>query len=1270
MGDKDISAIEKLDGSNYTSWRRRIELYIKQKKGHDHLIKDPPTVAAEKIIWEEKENELMYKLSCSISNKLINDTKKYTTVKGLMSHFEDLFNRRTPLTVAKLFTKVIVPMKTSDNPIDFINDYENNFHLLEEQQFRKMKNLDAMLLLALLPDKFNVLITAISSKSLKDLDITEIKSQIIEEYERQQSQGENNDVVAFKALDNKPHRKNAPITCHYCKKRGHMLKDCRKRMRNQAGNQNSTKPQNSSTSYTVEGANAALHTAVKDNNKVEWILDSGASDHYTSDLNSFVNFTQSSGHVIVANGKREAINGHGMVTITQGNKKLILENVKYVPTLACNLISVSRLQENNLNVNFSKTTTITSRKTGKCVISCQYSNGVYKVNNAFTVQALKCIHTWHRILGHRNYADIKKLNLNMEACSCSNFCEACTIGKFKRSPFPKHSDNKSDIPHEVITADVFGPSPVVSNGNSKYFVTMTDEATKYSEVNMMKNRSETPFIIKCFLEKIHNNFGKYPKIIRTDNAKELVSKDFENYLKIRGITHHLTVPYSSQQNGMAERKNLTLMDSARTLIADSKLSNKFWGEAVMAVNFIYNRIPCSNGKIPFYEFYNRHCDIEFHRFGSTVYYWNPTPKRDSKLSPRSIPGILVGYSENSKGYRVYNKATRKVIITRDIKFTDECDNKDESNPTPEKFSTEIFNSDDEEVEPAPSPNVAEPTIEAQIEIPVQEQAAVQEQAHIEPVTVPTPPRRSSRQSKKPDYWSYHVYEEPHTHQQAIQSDEKEKWMEAMDAEFNSLLKNETFELVNLPKGRKAIKTKWVYKRKTDANDNVTRYKARLVAKGFSQIPGIDFEETYAPVSRCTTFRALLSIASSRKMEVIHIDIASAFLNGTIKEEIYIQQPPLFADQTKKVYRLKKCIYGLKQSANVFNETFTSHLQAIGFTPTQVDQCLYKAMIKGENAETTVYLMLYVDDVIICCENRDVINEIINKIRNKFEVNNLGKISQFLGMKIEKDSCGNFLISQEKFIKKIVEAVKMTDAKVSTYPLDPGYYKLKHDNNLPNNHQYQQLIGMLLYLATHTRPDISASVAILSQKTNSPSTVDLNEVKRIIRYIKGTASYKLKLSDVKPNNNIVEAFSDANFGEDETDRKSNSGFIIKLCGGVISWRCKKQTAVAMSTAESELYALAETAKEVLWIRKLLKVLDINPLSVIIRADNQSAIKIAEEEKVSDRTKFIATRYFFMKDHIKAKDFEIQYVPTEHNISDLLTKPLSGQRIKNLINTFLF
>lgn len=246
---------------------------------------------------------------------------------------------------------------------------------------------------------------------------------------------------------------------------------------------------------------------------------------------------------------------------------------------------------------------------------------------------------------------------------------------------------------------------------------------------------------------------------------------------------------------------------------------------------------------------------------------------------------------------------------------------------------------------------------------------------------------------------------------------------------------------------------------------------------------------------------------------------------------------------------------------------------------------------------------------------------------------------------------------------MVKSAGLEDAKPSPIPLDPGYGKTTvADEQLPDNKEYQKLVGQLLYISVNTRPDISAAISILSRKVSNPHQVDWNELKRVTRYLKGTKNLWLRLSNNAECAGLV-GHADADWAECRTDRKSNSGFVFKFNGGTVSWACRKQSCVSLSTAEAEFVALAEASQEALWLRRLLDDLG-EDTTVMIGEDNQSCLKMLDSEKFSNRTKHVATKFHFIRDLRQSKEIFYQYCPTEQMVADLLTKPLSRIKIEAL------
>lgn len=482
----------------------------------------------------------------------------------------------------------------------------------------------------------------------------------------------------------------------------------------------------------------------------------------------------------------------------------------------------------------------------------------------------------------------------------------------------------------------------------------------------------------------------------------------------------------------------------------------------------------------------------------------------------------------------------------------------------------------------------------------------------------------------------------------------------MQEELNSIEKNNTWSLVDLPAGRQAIGSKWVFKIKRDQNNNPVKYKSRLVAQGYTQRAGVDYSEVFAPVARSQTFRTLLSVASARNMIIKQFDVASAFLNGTLEEEIYMRPAP-GSDFGDKVYKLHKSIYGLKQAARVWNKALDQKMIEIGFVQSKTDPCLYIYSADGKDC----FSIQHVDDLLFAATDESLIIALTSRLSSEFELKDLGRLQHFLGIDVKTTPEGGFQLSQHGYIDKIAAELGLADCKPSKFPLDPGYYQLSDDKYLSNNTEYRKIIGMLLYAAINTRPDISASVNILAQRMEKPRELDLLEAKRVVKYLLGTKDIRLNFSGGAVENFSFRAYSDANWAESKEDRKSNSGILCLMNGAPISWSSRKQGIVATSTTEAEFYAIAEAAKEMMWLRQLLIDMKVNiELPIHISSDNQSAIKMLENEKFSHRTKHIDVQYHFLKDMIRSKSISLSYVPTESNVADLLTKPLAGSKIVQL------
>lgn len=501
--------------------------------------------------------------------------------------------------------------------------------------------------------------------------------------------------------------------------------------------------------------------------------------------------------------------------------------------------------------------------------------------------------------------------------------------------------------------------------------------------------------------------------------------------------------------------------------------------------------------------------------------------------------------------------------------------------------------------------------------------------------------------------------EPTTFKQAMASEQAEQWGMAMDEEFASLLANGTWEVVPLPPGKAAIPTKWVYRIKRDANGNIERFKARLVVKGFYQIEGIDYSEVFAPVTKYSSFRALMAIVATKDYEMRHVDIKTAFLHGDVEEEIYIEPPPGYTVAGPgHACRLLKALYGLKQAPRAWHHKLDGELIAMGFTASSADPGLYTGMVNG----SPVYTIVYVDDIIVASPNLKAINAFIAGLLAAFDGRDLGETSLFLGMSVTRDRRSRTIkIGQERMISDLVAKYGMEEAKTRIIPLSPSL-RLSKDEGEPLDTRvfpYSSLVGALLYITVCTRPDIAFAVGALSRYMSNPTTVHWHAAKGVVRYLAGTADLSLTFTGSAGLNVI--GFCDADYAADVDTRRSTTGFVFTLAGGAITWSSKRQATVAASTTEAEYMAAAAAVKEALWLRNLLMDLGVPHKTIDIFGDNQAALKILRNPVSSVRSKHIDVAHHLARERVVRKEVSFSFIPTTEQVADSLTKALPESKV---------
>ena len=510
----------------------------------------------------------------------------------------------------------------------------------------------------------------------------------------------------------------------------------------------------------------------------------------------------------------------------------------------------------------------------------------------------------------------------------------------------------------------------------------------------------------------------------------------------------------------------------------------------------------------------------------------------------------------------------------------------------------------------------------------------------------------------------HLPFEPNTYQQAISCIENEEWKKAIEAELKNLKTNKTYKIVSKPQGANLVRPKWNFKKKVAADGSIEKYKARLVAKGFTQKWSVDYFETFAPVASHTTTRIFLAIATQLGTTTTQIDVKGAFLISKLDERIYLDIPEGFnlLEQHKpgQCLQLLKSLYGLKQAGRNWYLLLHKWLtKEMGYIESKVDQCLFTDATKSS------FILIYVDDLLATFKEPHDEQDFKAKLHKKFPIGVYEDANWHLGINVQQLN-GRLLLKQRPSIEAAVRRYGQENAHCTLTPTTSQHLEPKCPNEecLPESTPYRGIVGSTLYISGMTRPDISLAVNQVSRYVNEPTARHWNAAKRIVRYLKGTPDLCIEYK--KQSQVTLEGYCDADFANDLEHRRSVTGYIFLMNGGPISWKSKLQRHTTISTCEAELEALFIATKEALYLRKLLLNFGVNLTNTptVLHCDNKSAITVAHNPSNGRRTKHLSVKYHFLKDCIENKHIKLQYISSEENISDLLTKPMTGNRFVKL------
>ena len=716
---------------------------------------------------------------------------------------------------------------------------------------------------------------------------------------------------------------------------------------------------------------------------------------------------------------------------------------------------------------------------------------------------------------------------------------------------------------------------------------------------------------------------------------------FEQICAESGIIHQTTAPYTPEQNGVAERKNRTLKEMMNAMLISSGLPQNMWGEAILSANYVLNKLPHKKREKTPYELWKGHQPSykNLRVWGCLAKVLVPTPKR-MRIGPKTVDCVFIGYAQNSSAYRflVHKSDNPDMHVdtymeSREASFFEDI--------FPRKLPTSVPT---EELNSEGNVGASEPTEEEEEE----------------------EPRRSKRARKEtsfgPDFLTFMVEGEPVTYKQAMSTPDSQYWEEAIQNEIESIMQNHTWELVDLPKGCKPLGHKWIFKRKLKVDGTIEKYKARLVVKGFRQTEGVDYFDTYAPVSRKTSIRIVIALAALFDMEIHQMDVKTAFLNGELEEEIYMEQPEGFVVPGKEhqVCKLVKSLYGLKQAPKQWHEKFDRIMLSNGFHINECDKCVYS---KGSGRDCVV-VCLYVDDMIIIGSN-DRISSTKKMLSQHFDMKDLGIADVILGMKITKTSEG-YALSQSHYVKQVLDKFDKDSKAMSRTPIEFNCNLKKNFGKSVNQLEFSRVIGSLMYIMNCTRPDIANSVSRLSRYTSNPNEEHWKAIMKLLRYMRFSADYGLHYTRYPV---VLEGYSYANWISDSNSTSSTSGYVFIMGGAAVSWRSSKQTCIARSTMESEFIALDLATEEADWLRSLLEGIPMWPKpvpAISMHCDSQSAIARAQDHMYNGKSRHIRRRHKSVRELLSNGVVSLDFVRSKENIADPLTKGLTQVGVETSSN----
>ena len=1017
-----------------------------------------------------------------------------------------------------------------------------------------------------------------------------------------------------------------PVKCYRCGGKGHVSRDCATpstRNDQRSDDAREQQKQSSDEKTTKQSFFSFMASSVKSNSKKAlFVIDSGATSHYINDESLFVKSITLKKPNVVNIFKRNIsveVTKVGSVICSADGNEFELQNCQYSKDFPVNLLSVKRMCRAGLDIHFCGEN-VEVLKNGRLLFrGVGTGDDLYhvecdaKMKHSALAAVSEGINLWHDRLGHPGVTKMRKMaQIIDEKLNVGDkfFCRHCVKGKQTKSP-QVSIGSRSSRPLELIHTDVLEVLAESYDG-SRYALTFIDDFTGFVTLYLLKRKDEVFDSFQEYYARAKALFNRGITEIRCDRGTEYLNNKFKNFCREKGIRIGATVGYSPKSNGRSERMNRTLLDKARTMLIACGLDEKFWPEAMMCSSFLVNRVINANDVIPAEKWYGRKVNYSrFRTFGCNAYLFVPKEKRKNKVAERSKKYVFVGYDWN--GYRLLDEETEKVMIGRDVRF--------EENSV---SLIDVYDDDYDGLKPDDSETLVE-----------------------------------NLDMENSTWMAYFISGEkvPSSYEEAMNCDESEKWTEATNEELSAIERNNVWEVVEAPHDENILTTKWVYRVKDDQTP-----KARLVVRGFEEGDDFENDETYAPVAKMTSVRVFLNLSLEFNSKVRQLDVRNAFLNGPLNRQVYIKIPSgvRISEEkkfTKPALRLKKALYGLKEAPKCWNETLNKFLVSIGFKRCKFDDCIY--------TDGKVYLLIYVDDILIIEKVLNQMEETIARLKKQFDCKDLGVVGSYLGLKIEC-SDGVVKIGQEEMINRVAKAFGVDSSNPVHTPMESRLQisldDLKKNENVEP--KFRKLLGSLMYIMLGSRPDICFSVSYFSQFSNYADKTTYGYLLRVLKYVYTTKNLRLVYQKSEKESQELEVYVDADWANCPSTRRSFSGYAVFMSKNLIAWRTCKQSLITLSSTDAEIVALCDAVCGALSISNLLREMKIQLQSIRVFEDNANCVRFAQG--CTKRSKHLDIKFYFVRDLVFEKKIVVQKIDGKCQVADTLTKGLDRVDFTRLRN----